>query len=72
MIYCTAPYISWALVFQSIPADMHDLDAHAPFCYAQEVTCGMAADAANHAFTLDGFGKVRFAKCEMQPAAKDK
>lgn len=66
-VFCSAPHIVWALVFQSVPSDSVDIQPHAPFCYSQEYQCNMAADAANHAFVIDGFGKVRFARCEAQP-----
>ena len=65
--FCFAPYVSWALVFQSIPADTIDLQRHAQGCYSQEMYCNMAADAANHAFNLDGYGKSRQAHCEENP-----
>lgn len=68
MIFCVAPFVSWALVFQSIPSDVIDLADHAQGCFADQHVCGLAADAANHAFYLDG-RTTRFAKCEMQSAA---
>lgn len=64
---CFAPTLSWALVFlgPALPGPS------VLECFSEQVTCEIAARAANDAFKWDSGHVYNEAHCEAQPPKKD-
>jgi hypothetical protein len=64
--FCMSLATSWALVFGDIPADSVALSPYIVSCFVEKPLCDTAAQAANAAFQVDGYGAVRRASCQEQ------